>query len=76
MRATALEKGENKGKKTISGEKNQKSVLARKPRKARKPPMKWSVETDVPEKSEKERAEKQPVDLTTRMTFKEISLCD
>lgn len=37
---------------------------------------KWSVETDVPEKSEKERAEKQPVDLTTKMTFKEISLCD
>ena len=33
------------------------------------------METDVPEKSEKERAEKQPVVLTTRMSFKEISQC-
>lgn len=30
---------------------------------------KWSMGTDVPGKSEKERSEKQLVDVTTRMTF-------
>lgn len=29
--------------------------------------------TDVPERSQKERSEKQPEDLTTRMIFKELS---